>query len=97
MTKEELAEQYKIETDGDAWCIDAFIAGWEACEIQKGENVWISVEDNLPEEDVEVLCCLINKWSKELSKHSVLRYFQGNWYGDITEDETVEKWTQIPR
>ena len=50
MTKEELAEQYKTETDGDAWCIDAFIAGYEA-----GESKWINVGEQTPDFEIPVL------------------------------------------
>lgn len=86
---------------------EAWLEGYEKAEqklhlielMRLDEQIpkWKTIEEYTPEEDTQILCYLLNKWAKEVSRYSVLRYFQGNWYGDITEDETVEKWMEIPQ
>ena len=104
-TKEERADNYvtmqyidygDLSYQAEEQIREAYLTGYEKAE-KLFKPKWISVEEQLPEEDVETLCCVLNKWVDELSKHAVLRYFQGYWYGDITEDEAVEKWMKIPR
>ena len=108
-SKEELAKNYSnlIDRSEEGLVEQCFIAGFEKAEqkyhlIQLMElddqtPKWKTIEEYTPKEDTQILCCLLNKWAKEVSRYSVLRYFQGNWYGDITEDETVEKWMEIPQ
>ena len=93
-SKEMLAKEYAdlIDRSEDGFVEQCFIAGFEA-----GTPKWKIIEEYTPKEDTQILCCLLNKWAKDVSRYSVLRYFQGNWYGDITEDEIVEKWMEIPQ
>jgi hypothetical protein len=92
--KEQLAEQYANEQNS-AYTNDyyGFLAGYEA-----GQPKWISVEEQLPENDKTVLVWVDNIETPQWSSYGLGSYIGENWYlkGGRETHEIVTDWCQIP-
>lgn len=89
MTREE-----EIKIRADKYCLDeytrlGFIAGAEWADAHPH---WISVEDELPKDDVHVTT--INKFGVQEVRH----YFRGKWYSNFgNEYGSITHWMPIPQ
>ena len=97
MSKEQLAEQYAEGKSSSSVFKEAhkrdFMAGFEA-----GQPKWISVDEQLPDNDRTVLVWINNTQNPQWSGYKLGAYLNKNWYcqGGRKSHEIVTDWAQIP-
>lgn len=96
MTKEKLAEQYadSIERSEEGLVEQCFLAGYEAATLK-----WISVEEQLPKNDREVLVYVRNLETPHWSRLELGSYINDKWYlrKGIPNKYQIVRWMNIPK
>lgn len=96
MIKEELAEQY-CNREGLSWeneyAKESFLAGFDAAQLK-----WISVEEELPDNDRAVLVWVNNLETPRWSGYKLGSYIDSKWYcdGGRKSHEVVTQWFSFP-